>query len=252
MKYLFLINFKTYQEASGKKAIQLAGKIFSIRKKGWTIAVAPSLLDVEEVCKLKGMVFAQHVDSSEYGAHTGQITPLQLKQLGAKGTILNHSERKLSWKVLQQTVLECQKVKLITVVCASTLAEIKKVASLHPNYIAYEPAALIGGDISVTSSKPDIIEKAAQVVRKISPRTKLLCGAGVHSQADVQKALELGAEGVLVAHAVVKAKEPTKMIEKLLADKKTNWEKLANQIKKAQKDPQFIKEVNKFIKATTS
>lgn len=249
---LLLVNFKTYQEAMGKKGIQLAGKIFSIRKKGWTIAVAPALLDVEEVCKLKGIVFAQHVDSSEYGAHTGQITPLQLKKLGVQGTVLNHSERKLSWAVLKKTVQECEKVKLMTVVCASTIAEVKKIASLHPVYIAYEPAALIGGDISVTSSKPDIIEKAAQVVRKISPGTKLLCGAGVHSQEDVQQALKLGAAGVLVAHAVVKAKEPTKMIEKLLADKKTNWEKLANQIKKAQKDPQFIKEVNKFIKATTS
>ncbi len=213
---LLLINFKAYQEATGKKALVLAKKIFSVQSQKWIIAIAPSLLDVEEICKLKGIVFAQHADPSEYGAHTGQITPLQLKKLGAKGTILNHSERKLSWKILKQTVEECKKVKLKVVVCASTLAEIKKVASLHPEYIAYEPAALIGGDISVTSAKPEIIAKAVEIVRKRSPATKLLCGAGVHSREDVQKALKLGAAGVLVAHAVVKAKEPRKFVEGLL------------------------------------
>src|SRR3989344_5197740 len=106
---LLLVNFKTYKEASGNKGIALARTIFSVKRKGWAIAVAPSLLDVEEICKLKGTVFAQHTDPQEYGAHTGQITPLQLKKLGAKGTILNHSERKLSWKVLVQTVKECKK-----------------------------------------------------------------------------------------------------------------------------------------------
>lgn len=213
---LLLINFKTYQEATGKKAIDLAKKIFSAKNKKWIIAVAPSLLDVEEICKLKGIVFAQHVDQPEYGAHTGQITPLQLKKLGAKGTILNHSERKLPWKVLKQTVEECKKVKLEVVVCASTLAEAKKVAVLYPDYIAYEPAELIGGEISVTSAQPEIVEKAVKLVQKISPKTKVLCGAGVHSRADVQKAVELGAEGVLLAHAVVKAKNPKKFVEELI------------------------------------
>src|SRR3989338_1413051 len=213
---LLLVSFKTYKEATGKKGIALARTIFSVKRKGWAIAVAPSLLDVKEICKFKGIVFAQHTDPEEYGAHTGQITPLQLKQLGAQGTILNHSERKLSWKILQQTAAECQKVKLITVICASTVAEVKKVASLRPEYIAYEPATLIGGEISVRSSKPEIIEKAVQAVRKISPSTKVLCGAGIHSPEDVRKALELGAVGVLVAHAVVKAKYTKRFIEHLI------------------------------------
>lgn len=213
---LLLINFKTYREGMGKKGITLAKHLFSVRQKNWTVAIAPSLLDLEEICKLKGMVFAQHVDSQEYGAHTGQITPLQLRRLGVKGTLLNHSERKLSWKVLKQTVDECKKIKLITVVCASTLAEVKKVALLHPDYIAYEPAALIGGDVSVTLAKPEIVSRAVEIVRQASSKMKVLCGAGVHSRNDVQKALELGAAGVLVAHAVVKTKEPRKMVEKLL------------------------------------
>ena len=43
------------------------------------------------------------------------------------------------------------------------------------------------------------------------------------------------------------------MLRKLLFGKrKESWAKLAAEIKKAQKDPQFMKEVDKFIKATTN
>ncbi len=218
MKYLLLVNFKTYKESTGKKGIALAKAILSVKNAKWEIAVAPSLLDVEEGCKLKGIVFAQHVDPEEYGAHTGQITPLQLKKLGASGTLLNHSERKLAWNILQQTVEECKRVKLEVIVCASTLAEIRKVATLHPQYIAYEPKELIGGDISVTSAKPEVILQAVEMVRKVSPSTKLLCGAGVQNRQDIQTALRLGARGVLIAHAVVKAREPKKVVKGLLED----------------------------------
>ena len=213
---LFLLNFKTYKEATGKRGIALARKIFPVRKIGWTIAVAPALLDLEEICKLPGTVFAQHVDPEEYGAYTGKITPRQLKKQGVKGTILNHSERRLPWKILKQTVAECHKVRLLTVVCASTLMKVRKVASLHPPYIAYEPKELIGGDLSVTSARPEIIRKAVRVAQQISPATKVLCGAGVHSPKDVQKAIELGAQGVLLAHAVVHAKSPQKLVKELL------------------------------------
>src|SRR3989338_5577979 len=210
MKYLLLVNFKTYKEATGSKGIELAKKIFHVKSNKWEIAVAPSLLDLEEVGRLKGLVFSQHVDPEEYGAHTGHITPLQLKKLGVTGTLLNHSERKLPWNILKKAVEECKRAGLIIVVCASTLAEIRKVAALRPKYIAYEPKELIGGDISVTSAKPTIIQQAVRIVKAESPTTKLLCGAGVQNRQDVKTALRLGAQGVLIAHAVVKAKDPKK------------------------------------------
>ena len=43
--------------------------------------------------------------------------------------------------------------------------------------------------------------------KKVSPDVKVLCGAGVKNGEDVRKALELGAEGVLLASGVVKAKD---------------------------------------------
>ena len=44
-------------------------------------------------------------------------------------------------------------------------------------------------------------------------RSKLLCGAGIVSGADVEKAVQLGSKGILVASGIVKAKNWTKIIE---------------------------------------
>ncbi len=217
MKPLILINFKTYPEALGRKSVILARKLAKVKNEKFTVALAPSILDLEEVAKTVSLpVFAQHADASAEGAHTGSVVVNELKLLGVTGTLLNHSERKIPLTVLRKTVALCKTYRLITAVCASSLAEVKKVAVLKPDYLAYEPPELIGGDVSVTTAKPEIISKAVQLVKKISPHTKVLCGAGVQSGADLRKALELGAQGVLVAHAVVRAKKPEKVLKELL------------------------------------
>jgi triosephosphate isomerase len=42
-------------------------------------------------------------------------------------------------------------------------------------------------------------------VKGVDPSVGVLCGAGISTGEDVRKALELGAEGVLLASSVVKA-----------------------------------------------
>ena len=219
MKPFILINFKTSPEALGKKGILLAKKLQKIQSKTkkFQIALAPAVLDLEEVAKRVSLpVFAQHADPFSSGAHTGSISVGELKSLGVRGTLLNHSEKKINFAVLKKTVTLCKKYKLKTVVCASSLAEVKKIAFLKPDYLAYEPPELIGGDISVTRAKPKIIANAVQAVRKLSPLTKVLCGAGVQSREDVKKALELGASGVLITHTVVRAKRPEKVLKEMI------------------------------------
>ena len=218
MKPLLLINFKTYPEATGKHAVDLAKKIASVKTKKYVLAVAPPQLELEHVRKqVKINVFAQHVDAEVPGAHTGQITAVEVRKLGVDGTILNHAEHKLSLLILKKTIRECQRAKLLTVVCAANLKELRSLAKLHPEYIAYEPPQLIGGNISVTSAKPEVIQNAVRLVRKLSPSTKVLCGAGVHSSEDLRQALRLGTEGVLLSHAIVKVKNPQKVLQEFIS-----------------------------------
>ncbi len=226
MKPLLLLNFKTYPEALGSKGVALAKKIAQVKTKKYQIVIAPTFPLLQEVVKAVSVpslssrrsssrsslpVFAQHADPVESGAHTGSISVAELKQIGVKGTLLNHSERKLSLGILKQTILLCRRYKITTVVCASSLAEVKKVAAFQPDYIAYEPPELIGGNISVTKAKPDIIVKAVQAAAAFS--VPVLCGAGIQDRGDIVQALKLGAKGVLIGHAVTTAKEPKRFLE---------------------------------------
>ncbi len=217
MKPLILINFKNYPEAVGKKALNLAKQVSKTKKGKYEIAIAPTFLTMKEIVKNTNLtVFSQHTDHTGLGAHTGNVSAQELKEIGVRGSILNHSEKKISLKKLAGTIKNCQQNKLKTIVCASTPSEIKKVAKLNPDYVAYEPKELIGGNVSVTEFKPKLIVKAVKIVKKISPGTKLLCGAGIHSGKDLRHALKLGAEGVLIGHAVPKAKNPKEFLEKML------------------------------------
>ncbi len=213
MKNLILINLKDY--VYGKEAIKLCQKIAKVESK-FEIAVAPPLLDLEEAGKIKISVYAQHADPVLNGAHTGSISLEELKQLGIKGAILNHSERKLPFRTIRETIFLCRKKKLITVTCASTLSEVKKLAALQPDYIAYEPAALIGGETSVTTAQPKVLVDVVKAVEKINPKTQVLCGAGIHAAEDVKVALKSGMKGILISHAVIKAKDPQRFIEELI------------------------------------
>ena len=217
MKPLILINFKTYPEVAGKKALRLAQKIAAVRTAKYDLAIAPPTLALKEISqKTRLKVFAQYVDAENYGAHTGEIIPAELKKSGAIGALINHSEHRLHLKLIEKTKEACKKQHLLTIICAGDLSEVKTIAKLHPDYIAYEPKELIGGEVSVTKSKPKIIREAVQLVKNISPKTKVLCGAGVHSKADLRLALKLGTEGVLIAHAIVKARDPKRALKKML------------------------------------
>lgn len=215
MKPVVVINFKNYPETLGRTALQLAKDIFKVHSKKFELIICPNLLATKEVVSLfkknKTQVFAQHTDPFLAGAYTGGISLSELKAMGVKGTLLNHSERKLPLAVIKETIELCRKKKLITIVCAAKIREIKKIARFQPDFIAYEPKKLIGGQISVTT-KPKIILQALKAARGVN----LLCGAGIHTPEDLQTALSLGTKGVLIAHAVVQAKNPRKFLEEML------------------------------------
>jgi len=216
-KPLILINFKTYLEVSGNKSLTLAQKISKVKSSKYQIALAPPTLYLKDITTNVNLpIFAQHLDPEGEGAHTGHIIPYEAKKIGITGTILNHSEKKIPFQTLEATVHACKHHGLVTIVCASSLAELRKIAPLHPEYIAYEPPELIGGKISVTHAKPELIRRAVNLVQALCPKTKVLCGAGVHSKEDLLHALKLGTSGVLIGHAVPKAKNPVKFLRELL------------------------------------
>jgi triosephosphate isomerase len=101
--------------------------------------------------------------------------------------------------------------------CAANVEEAKALAKLGPTFIAVEPPELIGGDISVTTADPSIVSDTVSAVKSVNPDVRILCGAGVKNGNDVAKAIELGAEGVLLASGVTKASDALSVLEDLVS-----------------------------------
>ena len=211
---IIIINFKTYEKGTGKEALKLAKIAEKVsNKSGVCVAVAPQFTDIAAITREVNIpVFAQHIDPILPGSHTGHILPEAVKEAGAVGTLVNHSERRLSLKVIKGAVKRCREIGLVSVVCADTPERTSKVASFKPDMVTIEPPELIGTGIPVSKAKPEIVESAVKLVRKRNPTITILCGAGITKGEDVAAALRLGTQGVLLASGVVKANDQRKAI----------------------------------------
>lgn len=211
---VIIVNFKTYKESVGGNAVKLAKICEKVAKKTKTsIAVAVANPDIYSVAKAVSIpVLSEHVDAIGYGAHTGHIVPENVMENGAFGVLINHSEDRLSLEAIKKTVERAKEAKLLAVVCASTPSMVSKIAGFNPDFIAVEPPELIGGNISVSKARPEVITNSLKRAGKIP----LLCGAGVKNREDVRIAVNLGAKGILVASGVTKAENPEKALIELV------------------------------------
>ncbi|MCB9362765.1 triose-phosphate isomerase [Candidatus Woesearchaeota archaeon] len=216
---LIAINFKTYESSIGERALQLAKACEeAAQETGRAVALcvpAPDIYRIDTNTSIP--VLAEHIDAETQGAHTGSILPEDVKENGAIGTLLNHSEHRLRLDVLQRSIERCKEVGLITIVCSNDEKQAKAVAVFEPDFIAVEPPELIGGDISVSTARPELISQTVQSIKSICPSIKVLVGAGVKTGDDVRIAVHLGADGVLLASGITKADNPKQALLDLIS-----------------------------------
>ncbi|MCD6468084.1 MAG: triose-phosphate isomerase [Thermoplasmata archaeon] len=206
---VIVVNVKTYAEATGGKALELAKLMDEVASEtGVSMAIAVQASDIYMVSQAVSIpVFAEHIDPIKPGSHTGWTLPEAVKEAGAVGTFINHSEHRLKLADLDECIARAKELDLDQIVCSNNIATSKAIAALNPNFVAVEPPELIGGEVSVTKANPDIVSGTVKAVREINRGIGILCGAGVKNGEDVKKALELGTDGVLLASGVVKAKD---------------------------------------------
>ena len=205
-----VINFKAYAEVDGVKAVELAKVCEEVAKEtGVSIAVCPPVAELGAVARAVDIpVLSQNIDPRKPGSATGWMTPSMVNAAGAVGSLINHSEHRFQDEDIEQCVSMCRELSMVPLVCAESVDKAKRVAVFSPDFIAVEPPELIGGDISVTTANPKIVQDTVEAVKAVDSKVKVLCGAGVKTGEDVKKAIELGAEGVLLASGVVKSKDP--------------------------------------------
>ncbi|MFB6144914.1 MAG: triose-phosphate isomerase [Candidatus Nanohaloarchaea archaeon] len=198
---MIIVNFKTYSEAMGEKAASVAKKCQEASEKtGRDVIAVPTDADLLRLESIDIPVFSQHVDPVEPGSHTGSSLSENVAQAGATGTLINHSEHRIDAEKVRESIKRASENGLTTIVCAQDPEECGRYSEFGPDYIAYEPPELIGGDTSVSSAKPELISEAVE-----RSEVPILTGAGIKTKEDVEKSVELGCEGVLVASGVVKA-----------------------------------------------
>ena len=215
---IIIVNLKTYEQGYGINGFELCKVMEEISiEHNVNLAAAVSAIDlVDYADNLKIPIFAQHVDGVNYGSNTGSILPEAVRYSGAIGTLVNHAECQMNWEEIEKTINRCKELDLTTVLCTADIESSEKGSHLNPDMLAVEPPELIGGDISVSTAKPEIISDTVEVVKKINSNISVLCGAGVKNQEDVSKAISLGSEGILLASGVVKSTEPRKVLLDLI------------------------------------
>jgi len=227
MKPIFVINFKTYKQ--GKEVLRLVNEIYTFfNKKTYQdvfkeIIIGVQATDLYEVneylinkkksnIKNKIKIFVQHVDFFKKGRVTGFILPEAVKEDGAKGTFINHSEHVLKLRIIKKTIKRCKKNNLKTMVFVPDLKFAKKVQrfKIKPDYLVFEPPKLVAGRKSVSKAKPELIKEFKDKIKM-----DFIVGAGIKNSEDIKKAIELGSSGVAVASAITKSKNINEVLKKL-------------------------------------
>lgn len=159
------------------------------------------------------LLTAQHMDPVVAGRGMGHVLPEGLKAAGVKAVVLNHAENPLTVNVLARTIKRAKELCLYSIVCADSVAECRAIAELEPNMMICEPTSLIG---THQTSDDEYITSTVQAIKAINSNIMVLEAAGVSTGADVQKVLQLGADGTGGTSGIVCAADWEKKISEML------------------------------------
>ena len=235
--YYIAGNWKMHKTRA--EAAELAKALVGQLKDGKHIyMVAPSFTALETVAAIvKGTnirLGAQNCASEEQGAHTGEVSVLQLKDLGVQTIILGHSERRHSYK--EDDALINKKVKLAlahgfeVILCIGELLEEREAGraeivcetqtvnglagvsagDLSRVVIAYEPVWAIGTGKTATPEDADSIHAFVRgVIARLYGKEKaekilIQYGGSVKPENAVQLMAKENIDGALVGGASLK------------------------------------------------
>ena len=216
---IVILNYKTYLESSGLNALELAHDLQSAASEsGITMVAAPQAADIYRISEETSItIFAQHIDAISPGGHTGSNLINTLVEAGISGSLINHSENRMKLADIAEVVGLCKENSIESCVCTNNIETSKAVAALGPVAVAVEPPELIGTGIPVSQAQPDVVENSVKEVKAINKDVKVLCGAGITTGDDMKAAMDLGADGVLLASGIIKAENPKEALLDLVS-----------------------------------
>ena len=166
-------------------------------------------------------VFAPHMDPIVPGRGLADILPESLVAAGADGVMLNHVEKPVTFEVLAETIKRANEVGLTTIVCADSMADAAKIATLAPDIIVAEPSELIGTGVSVG---PEYVEAATKSVKEVNHDILVLTAAGISNGEYVYNTIIAGADATGSSSGVAKAADRAAMVDEMIAAVRKAWD----------------------------
>ncbi len=180
---------------------------------------------------------AQNCFWEKFGQYTGEVSPIQLKNLRCNYVILGHSERRQYLK--ENNLMIAQKLEVVLacgmtpILCVGETKEERERKlteakldeqvqipledltreQIRKIVIAYEPVWAIGGG---QAARPQDVQQAAKFIRRIldkkydektSEMVRILYGGSVNSKNIIEFISQPSIDGVLVGGASLKAEE---------------------------------------------
>lgn len=209
---MIFLALKTYKKTTGDAVIKILSSVKKIIKEtGVPIIACAQATDIYRIKKeLDIEVWAQHVDPIDPGKNTGWISPYSVKNAGATGVLINHSEHKLKEEVIIETVKKARQYNLKIILIGQTVEMIKKFDSFDIDFLSFEKEDLIASPISMIDQQEEAIKDLVKIVKH-----PLIIGAGINDGEDTRKSKAAGAVGVLMATYFVTAPDPEQKLREL-------------------------------------
>lgn len=190
----------------------------------------------------KVMLGAQDCNTFDKGAHTGDVSPVQLKDAGCDFVILGHSERRSDHKessalvkakaeaalnaglkviiCVGETLAERESGKALEVVEKQVKASLPKGASASNTVIAYEPVWAIGTGKTATPQDAEEVHAHIRNVlvhkssKAVASRMKILYGGSMKPANAAELMAEPDIDGGLIGGASLKSEDFLEIIRK--------------------------------------
>ena len=198
----------------------------------FSMILCPTFMNIPLVNPNEFVLASQDVSPYEDGAHTGEISARQLKDLGVKYSLVGHSERREfeSEEELYLEIKQLFKEDLIPILCIGETKEerdnnlvkevlnrqlenvVNKLEEQEKLIIAYEPVWSIGTGIIPSNEE---IEEVLTYIKSYLPNTKILYGGSVNEEnVDTLKEISL-VDGYLLGGLSLDPKRLQKFLDKL-------------------------------------
>ena len=186
---------------------------------GVDVVFCPPYISLGAAVETGQTIYAQNVHWEASGPYTGEVSPEMLLELGVKGTLVGHSERRQLFGESDETVARrartALKAGLAVIACVGETLEQREsgdtelvlkiqveaiafAAGEHENLvIAYEPVWAIGTGRTAT---PDQAEEAHQFVKSLLNRP-VLYGGSVKPENAAELLSQPAIDGALVGGA---------------------------------------------------